>query len=107
MTSNSWPSARRRSVTAVSVRTTPLTCGAQASVMIAIFMLGCMLSSAVAPTGSGRHRFEILPHARLGLGRLALLHDLGPVQHFHPSVEMLDQSGAAFDPVAVVIIFDP
>src|SRR3546814_5832702 len=32
-----------------------------------------------------------------------LLH--GPVEDFHASVMMFDQRGAAFDPVAVVIIF--
>ncbi len=31
---------------------------------------------------------------------------LGPVEDLHPPVEMLDQRGAAFDPVAVVPVFD-
>src|SRR5690606_30461654 len=31
----------------------------------------------------------------------------GPVEYLHPSVEVLHQRGTAFDPVAVVEIFDP
>ena len=40
---------------------------------------------------------------RLPLPRRDLV---GPVEDFHPAVEMLDQRGAAFDPVAVVVICD-
>src|SRR6478736_5395660 len=81
-------------VIAVSVRTTPLTCGSQASVTRAM------------RTASGRRpERERGPLGGAGLG-LAAGDLLVPVEDLHPPVEVLDQRSAAFDPVAVVVIDD-
>ena len=82
------PRSSRR--TACSVRTTPLTCGGQASVTISdAHQRGCQ-----ARRGIRERRGQ----------RVARRDLLRPVEDLHPPVEMLDQRGAAFDPVAVIII---
>src|SRR6185436_2354635 len=73
------------------VRTTPLTCGAQASVTRA-------RRKRAAPL-TRRGEAEIgRQHGELPLGR--------PLDDLEPAVAMLDQRRAALDPVAVVAIED-
>ena len=72
------------------VRTTPFTCGAQASVTIRIRI-------RPRPAGRAQARFRTR-------SKRARRDFVGPVEDFHPAVLMLDQSGAAFHPVAVIII---
>src|SRR6185312_8310140 len=81
--STAWPAAPRLSTSMPSVRTTPLTCGDQAS------------ETSAMRKRSGRHQ---LPRAQLH--RVPV----DPLDDFQPAVEMLDQGGAALDPVAVVAI---
>ncbi len=77
------PSSR---ASAVSVRTTPFTCGGQASVASRIFNS----ASASSRIGGRDHRVE-----------RAQRH---PMQDLEPAVVMLDQRRAALDPVAVVAV---
>ena len=41
----------------------------------------------------------------LSLLRVAPRNFVGPVQYLHPPVEMFDQRGAAFYPIAIIVIF--
>src|SRR3546814_18126263 len=84
MTPISCPAPRNSPIVACNVRTTPLTCGSHASVTINILMRR--------------------PAERAWSGRSAP-RPPRPSGGFHASVMMFDQRGAAFDPVAVVIIF--
>src|SRR5262245_38117548 len=74
----SWPRRASSAETARKVRTTPLTCGDQASVTMTIRMGA--LQQGVA--------------------------QLCPFDDLEPAVMMLDEGGAAFDPVAVIEVVD-
>src|SRR5580658_7714117 len=75
-------------MSAVRVRTTPFTCGRHASLMRAMF--------------KGRRQSRV----RARGGERVERPQRCPVQDLEPAVEMLDESGAALDPVAVVAIED-
>src|SRR5260221_11412260 len=87
-TSTSWPAPRSRRTMVSMVRTTPLICGRQASETMA------MRNRSLRRDSGRRERQPRQP------GRMLL----GPVQDAQPTVEALDQRGAAFDPVAVVAV---
>src|SRR5579859_458239 len=94
------PRARSSATVVVSVRTTPLTCGAQASLTSAIFI------RRSSGRNRGRSALATAGHpGRRGLHRLEP-HLLGPVDDLHAAVKMLDQRGAALHPIAVVVIGD-
>src|SRR5947207_12168484 len=73
-----WPRLTNSPETAASVRTTPLTCGNQASVTMAI---------------RTRKLQEAVTH-------------FWPFDDLEAAVKMLDEGGAAFDPIAVIEIVD-
>src|SRR5271165_6213288 len=105
ITSTTCPMARNSSATVDSVRTTPLTCGRHASVTIMMRWLGAggsIASGSTAMNGagmSGRSRQPDL--ARCEEGQPV---QCGPVDQLQPAVMVLDERGAAFDPVAVIEI---
>src|SRR5579883_1312869 len=76
------------------VRTTPLICGLQASETMAIRKSFSLRSYP--------HRGVIAQHAAGALARVLV----GPAQDAQAAVEILDQRGAALDPVAVVAVED-
>src|SRR5580704_12675548 len=92
--------ARSSPATVVSVRTTPLTCGCHASEMIRMRCEGA--------SGSIRGRFgKGIGSGSLfdpGLARFEKRQPIqrGPIDQFHAAVMMLNQGGAAFNPIAVV-----
>src|SRR3546814_13814792 len=81
MTSKTCPCASSSARTRLRVRTTPFTCGNQASLASRIF------------TGSGS-RARRLQHRQAP--------DLGPGQDLQAAVHVLDPRRAAFHPIAVV-----
>src|SRR5689334_21097306 len=92
MTETWWPSRSSSAFVRCSVRTTPLTCGAQASVTRA-------KCKGVAPLA--RHsEVQLAGHEH---GELP---PCGPFDDLQPAVAMLDQRGAALHPVAVIAIED-
>src|SRR5690606_25378112 len=68
---------------------TPLTCGSQASVTMATFISRSSCRNLLRRCDS-----------------LAPRHLLLPVKNLHPPVAVLDQRRAAFDPVAVAVLFE-
>src|SRR5215510_9570393 len=83
MTSTAWPAASTPRMVSRSVITTPLTCGAHASVA------SRMRNRDLLSGGGGRLRRDLLP-----------------VQDRQLPVGILDESGEALDPVAVVAVED-
>src|SRR5688572_3685336 len=91
MISTWWPRRSNSALVRCRVRTTPLTCGAQASVTRARRNWAASLTR--------RREAEIgRQHGELPLGR--------PLDDLEPAVAMLHQRGAALDPVAIVAIED-
>src|SRR5487761_2692512 len=102
ITSTTWPMARNSPATVASVRTTPFTCGCHASVTIRMRWEGANGSTGGASTGNGTSNRKRHPDlARREEGQAVAGR---PVDQFEPSVVVLHQRGAAFDPVAVVDI---
>src|SRR6185437_11869547 len=136
MTSTTWPIAVSSCTTVISVRTTPLTCGCHASLMIRIRCdsaadsrtSGAMISKAdtTIPLAAGasfrrrrsRHRDKapILGRNNRRSGNLSNACCSGaeerqpvlccPIDQFQPPVVVFDQGRAAFDPIAAVEVED-
>src|ERR1700722_6366394 len=104
MTSTVWPSSESSAATVCSVRTTPFTCGRQAS--------ETMRMREEGPTASRRARASLALRLGCVSGSLRQADGArreerksvagGPVDQFDPAVLVFDEGGAAFHPVAVV-----
>src|SRR4051812_15837124 len=104
ITSTVSPSARNISAMVLSVRTTPLTCGAQASVTISRRSGASFAGASARARGwSGTGNGQALG-GRLPLGAEARL--THPVDQLEAAIGMLDEGGAAFHPIAVVHVGD-
>src|SRR6266536_1819104 len=99
--------ARNSCTTVGSVRTTPFTCGSQASVTIRIMCEGAGGSISSQPINSSRMRASGSCALRRSVQR-EKGQTIGrrPVDQLKPSVVMLDQRGAALHPVAIVEVQD-
>src|SRR5580765_1206414 len=106
-----WPSLPRSLPRVSKVRTTPFTCGDQASVTIMIFKW-----AAVPGMGPGCKRLALRGYRRgfanPGQANACLafcdrsLRRIGPVKNLHISVGIFDKGSAAFNPVSVIEIED-
>src|SRR5690242_828935 len=99
MNPTSWPSFSSSWPVVDSVRTTPLICGCQASVMKRILTVlsllpSCVSACALRSRSGGRPRFGF-----------SFARDQ-PGDDFESAALMLDQRGAALDPVAVIAVGD-
>src|ERR1700760_4109290 len=107
MISTTWPMARNSSATVARVRTTPLTWGFQASVIIRIRWEGAGGSMPTTPGRLTRGResgsWGHLAETRLEEGEPV---ERRPVDQLQAPVMVLHQRGAAFHPVAVVQVKD-
>src|SRR4051794_18374221 len=107
ITSTSWPIASSSPVTVVIVRTTPLTCGFQASVTT--MMRDGPASASPRSAGANAGSAEVsgsLRHPRLRRRVERQTVQRRPVDQFQTPVLMFNQRGAAFHPVTAVQVLD-
>src|SRR5271165_1752950 len=106
MTSTTWPIAVNSRTTVARVRTTPLTCGFQASVTMRMRWEGAGGSMSVTPA---RSVVRESVSGSCGNSAHARLEEREPVERYpvdqlESPIVMFDQRGAAFHPVAAVQI---